>query len=285
MMRKRRWIQLLCAVLYNCHVTGFAAGKIDRGMQKGVCVPGLNCYSCPGAVASCPLGALQNALIQSRYRVPYYVLGTLLLFGVVLGRAVCGFLCPFGWLQELLYKLPGRKIRKNRWTRAASWVKYIVLAVLVIGLPLAIRQPAFCKWLCPAGTLEAGLPLVIANEGLRRLAGALFNWKVAVLLVCLAGITVMHRAFCRFLCPLGAFYSLFHRVAVVGMRVDAQKCTGCGKCVRTCRMDVRHVGDRECICCTACVEQCPAKAISFGTRGRAVIEAPLLPDDGMYGKG
>ena len=113
----RRYVQLITAVLYNCNVKGFATGTIWKGGSKGVCVPGLNCYSCPGAIASCPLGSFQTALVSSRYKFPYYILGTLLLMGLFLGRFICGFLCPFGMIQEFLHKIPTPKLEKSRFTR------------------------------------------------------------------------------------------------------------------------------------------------------------------------
>ena len=73
-------------------------GNIYKGDLKGMCVPGLNCYSCPGAIGACPLGSLQSALLNSKFKTPYYILGLLIIFGALLGRVVCGFLCPFGLL-------------------------------------------------------------------------------------------------------------------------------------------------------------------------------------------
>lgn len=263
----RRYTQLIAAVLYNCNFKGFAEGKIFKGATKGVCVPGLNCYSCPGAVAACPLGSLQSALLSSKYKFPYYVLGTLLLFGLFLGRAVCGLLCPFGLLQELLYKIPTKKIKKSKVTRILSKLKYIVLAVFVVAIPLVKLVPGFCKYLCPAGTLEGGIPLAVRNASVRGMLGALFSWKAfvlaAVLLVCL----FCYRAFCRFLCPLGALYSFFAPISFFGVRVDENRCTDCGACVRCCKMDVKKVCDGECIHCGECIGKCPENAISFGRRG------------------
>ena len=177
---RRRIIQVLAAVLYNANIGGFFKGTIYRGNSKKFCVPGLNCYSCPGAIASCPLGALQASLNNFPTAVPLYLLGILLLFGALLGRAVCAFLCPFGLIQELLYKIPTKKLKKSAWTRRLTVIKYIVLVVMVIALPLyflivnGVVTPAFCKWLCPAGTLEGGVPLVIANESLRAQLGWVF---------------------------------------------------------------------------------------------------------------
>lgn len=264
--KKRRLTQLVCAVLYNCHFTGFATAKIYQGNMKGICVPGLNCYSCPGAVAACPLGSLQTALLSSRYRAPYYMLGIMLLFGIILGRVTCGFLCPFGLLQELLYKIPSKKPEKNRWTRRLSRLKYPVLAIFVIAIPLTISVPGFCKYICPAGTLEGGIILTAMDERLRTLAGALFSWKLALLLLILGASVFIFRFFCRFLCPLGAFYSLFHDVSIVGIKIDETKCTNCGGCTSQCKLDVKKVGDHECVQCGACIAKCPTGALGFGVR-------------------
>ena len=73
----RGLVQLYAALLYNANLKGFIDGHIYAGDLKAVCVPGLNCYSCPGAVASCPLGALQNALNAAGHTAPWYVLGLL----------------------------------------------------------------------------------------------------------------------------------------------------------------------------------------------------------------
>lgn len=259
---KRKWIQLICAVLYNFHITGFAKGTIYQGGLKSACIPGLNCYSCPGAVFSCPLGSMQTALVSSKYRFPYYMLGMLLLFGVFLGRVVCGFLCPFGWIQELLYKIPSKKLPKSSFTRKLSYLKYVILAVFVIVIPLVFLTPGFCKYICPAGTLEGGIPLLLKNEPLRQIAGALFRWKVVLLILILTSAVFIFRGFCRFLCPLGAFYGFFNKISLFGMRIDEKKCNHCGACLRHCKMDIKTVGDAECIQCGECIESCPLHALS-----------------------
>ena len=101
---KRHGIQALWAFLTNSHVSGFVTGKIYTGKLKNVCVPGLNCYSCPGAVGACPIGSLQAVVGSWNFKMAYYVIGFLIFIGAIFGRLICGFLCPFGLIQDLLNK-------------------------------------------------------------------------------------------------------------------------------------------------------------------------------------
>jgi len=266
---KRKVIQVISTFLYNPKIFNFFEGKIHQGQTKSVCVPGLNCYSCPGAIGSCPLGSLQNSIANPLLKFPFYILGLLLLFGLLLGRLICGFLCPFGLIQELLYKIPIKKIKKSKVTYYLSYLKYFILVIFVILIPLYFiivhseAVPAFCKYICPAGTLEAGVPLVLANNELKVLTGNLFLLKISILVITLILVTSIYRAFCRFICPLGAIYSLFNKISVFGIAVDMGKCTHCNKCVESCKMDVKKVGDRECIACGECKKVCKFDAISF----------------------
>ena len=277
----RRMIQLYSALLHNAHLRGFIDGEIYRGKAKYACVPGLNCYSCPAAVGACPLGALQNALASAGHRAGWYMLGMLLLFGVILGRTICGWLCPLGLIQELLHKLPTFKIKKNRATRILSYLKYIILIIFAIAIPLwyglkhDIPYPGFCKYICPAGTLEGAMGLLAnpGNSDMFSMLGIFFTRKFVILLIIGLACIFSYRSFCRFLCPLGAIYGLFNRFSLVGVRVDAERCNGCGACVRSCGMDVKHVGDHECIHCARCMDACHQNAISLKA-GRITLRAP-----------
>lgn len=267
---KRRIIQIYAALLYNANLKGFATGKIYTGASKNLCLPGLNCYSCPGAIGACPLGALQNALSASNTRLPAYVFGSIILFGLLLGRTICGFLCPVGLVQELLYKIKTPKLKKSRVTRVLSYFKYVVLVVMVIVLPLAYGAklfplPAFCKYICPAGTFEGGVGLLSnpENDILFPILGELFTWKFLLLVLFVVGSVFIFRLFCRFICPLGAIYGLFCKIAMLGVKLDKNKCTDCGLCLSACKMDIKKVGDHECINCGECIKVCPTKAISW----------------------
>ena len=270
----QRKVQLLAAILFNGYAAGFLKGRIFTGGSKAFCVPVLNCYSCPGALGACPIGSLQAVLGGRKSGFPFYVLGTLMLFGVVLGRTACGLLCPFGLVQDLLHKIPVRKVRiPKRIDRPARYVKYGILLTLVILLPAfaptetGIAPPYFCQYICPAGTLGGGIPLLLTNPSLRQAAGALFQWKALVLAVILLASTTIHRPFCKYLCPLGAFYALFNRFSFYQMHLDKDKCVGCGKCERSCPMDVevtKNINSPECIRCGKCRSVCPAGAVSSG---------------------
>lgn len=266
---KRRLIQIYAALLYNANIKGFfnkGSDVIYRGGVKNICTPGLNCYSCPGAVAACPLGALQNAMASSGTRAPYYIIGILGLLGLMLGRTICGFLCPVGLGQELLHKIKTPKLKKSRYTRLLSYFKYVLLIVCVIAIPLIYQGiPAFCKYICPAGTFggAGGLLSNPANSDFFDMLGYLFSWKFVLLVIFIVGSIFVYRFFCRFFCPLGAIYGFFNKIALIGVKLDRQKCVDCGLCVQTCRMDIKHVGDHECISCGACISVCPTKAISW----------------------
>ncbi len=266
---RRKLIQLYCALLFNANFKGFAAGRIYRGNSKQVCVPGINCYSCPGAVGACPLGSLQGSFSADKSTI-YYVGGILLLYAIAFGRMICGWLCPFGLIQELLYKIKTPKLKKSRWTRWLSYLKYGILAVFVFAIPIAYAFkdtpfPAFCKYICPAGTIEGGLMLLsnAVNESYFSMLGPIFTWKFLLMVSLVVGCVFAFRFFCRFVCPLGALYGLFNRISLFGMKLDNSKCVSCGLCVSHCKLDIRHVGDAECISCGECAAVCPTKAISF----------------------
>lgn len=269
--RFRGWMQAGAALLTNLHLPNFFRGRLYQGAGKAVCVPGLNCYSCPAASGACPIGAFQAVVGSSKFRFSYYITGTLILLGVLLGRFICGFLCPFGWFQELVHKLPTKKLSTRR-LRPLTYLKYAVLLVMVVLLPaLAVNEvgmgdPFFCKYLCPQGVLEGAIPLSLTNAGIRAALGTLFTRKLSILLAVAVLSVVFYRPFCKWLCPLGAFYALLNKVSLFQMQVDPNKCISCGKCAKACQMDVditKTPNHTECIRCGMCVRACPTHAVAF----------------------
>ncbi len=264
-------IQATATLLSNIHMSNFIKGTIYQGDGKTICVPGLNCYSCPAASGACPIGSYQAVVGSSKYKFSYYVSGFLILLGVLLGRFICGFLCPFGWFQDLLHKIPTKKFSTKK-LKPLTYIKYAVLLLAVVLLPvlivndLGMGDPIFCKYLCPQGVLEGALPLSATNKGIRSALGNLFSWKMVILSTVTVLSILFYRPFCKWLCPLGAFYALFNKVSMFGIKFDGHKCVSCGKCAKACKMDVditESPNHTECIRCGKCINACPTDAIKF----------------------
>lgn len=273
-MDKRRITQVIATITTNANLSGFLNGTIYKGNLKKICVPGLNCYSCPGAIGSCPIGSLQAVIGSMKYNLSLYIIGLMSLFGVIFGRMICGWLCPFGLIQDLLYKIPSKKIKVNeRVHHKLKYLKYVLLIVLVIIFPMflvnefGMSPPYFCEYICPVGTLEAGIPLISMNDSLKGAIGGLFIWKVFLLISTIVAAIAIYRPFCKYICPLGAFYALFNKVSFYNYQVDQEKCKSCGSCAKKCGMNIqtyKNPNSPECIRCGKCVKVCSAKAIKKG---------------------
>ena len=270
----RHLFQSFWFLVTNSFFEGFKTGKIYSGELKQLCVPGMNCYSCPGAKGSCPIGALQAVIGSPKYKFSYYVVGFLFFVGALIGRGVCGYLCPFGLVQDLLQKIPFlKKIETFKWDKPLRKAKYLILLIFVILLPLFLVDiigqgaPYFCKLICPVGMLEGGIPLVWMNTSMRGAVGFLYAWKGLILLLTILLSIIIYRPFCKYICPLGAIYSLFNSVSFFRYTLDHQKCIHCGRCKAVCEMQcdpVKNCNDLECIRCGKCKNACPVDAIACG---------------------
>ena len=270
----RHLFQSFWFLVTNSFFEGFKTGKIYSGELKQLCVPGMNCYSCPGAKGSCPIGALQAVIGSPKYKFSYYVVGFLFFVGALIGRGVCGYLCPFGLVQDLLHKIPFvKKIETFKCDKPLRKAKYLILLVFVILLPLFLVDiigqgaPYFCKLICPVGMLEGGIPLVWMNTSMRGAVGFLYAWKGLILLLTILLSVIIYRPFCKYICPLGAIYSLFNSVSFFRYTLDHQKCIHCGRCKAVCEMQcdpVQNCNDLECIRCGKCKNACPVDAIACG---------------------
>ncbi|MCL2703028.1 MAG: 4Fe-4S binding protein [Defluviitaleaceae bacterium] len=270
---KRLLAQIGFFVLHNPYLQNFFSGRIYDGKLKGFCAPGLNCYSCPAAAFSCPIGSLQNFFRGTGHNISLFVTGFLIAMGAAFGRFVCGFACPMGFLQDLIYKAPTPKFRVR--LRKLSYFKYIVLAAFVIILPFSVRDylsglgyPWFCAYICPSGTIFGAWPLLAANDFIRGMLGALFNIKTAVAIGLITMALFINRFFCRVLCPLGAIYAMFNKISFVRINHDKPACANCAKCSESCnlRLDpVKESSHPDCMRCGNCVRACGEKALKYGT--------------------
>ncbi len=287
-MRARRWTQITGTLVANPWFLYFSTRTIYQGQAKGICFPGFNCYACPLALMSCPIGSLQRsfailtpaksasaaggALAQAARQHASYSIGALLyvvgfigIIGVVTGRLVCGWICPFGFLQDLLYKIHTPKYRLPSWMR---YGKYLMLVVLAMLVPYLTGVNWFSR-LCPAGALEGAIPLKALPPKTPLPETGWFFWlKIGILVAFLAWMVVTKRPFCRAACPLGAAYALLTPVSLYRMRVD-EKCDRCGKCREVCPVDINiydNPNSPECIRCLECKKACPPGVVSAGLR-------------------
>lgn len=268
----RHWTQISSALIGNGYLKGFKEGSIYQGALKKGCVPFLNCYSCPGALFSCPIGAMQAKISEAGGNfdinaIPMLVIGFLIFVGSLIGRGICGWTCPFGFFQDLINKIPSKKFQGYKWLKYA---KFAILIIFVFILPafwlddFDMGAPSFCKYICPAGTLEGGLPLIYLKPSLRSQLGWLFTWKAALLVAIILLAVFFKRPFCRWLCPLGAFYGPFNKISIKQISLDKNTCVNCGKCSKVCPMSLKvteEINSCDCIRCFDCKKACPVKAI------------------------
>lgn len=285
-MSARRWTQAISTLAANPWFVYLSTRTIYQGKAKGICFPGFNCYACPLALYSCPIGSLQHsfALISpkvgaaggrgvaaavkqqatSSVAAMLYVVGFIGLVGILTGRLVCGWICPFGFLQDLLYKIPTPKIGLPRWMRFG---KYFALVVVAMMIPYITGVHWYSR-LCPAGALEGTIPLKVLPPKSPLPATGWFFWlKIAILIIFLAWMIVTKRPFCRTACALGGAYALLAPVSAYRMSIDTGKCTKCGKCRKVCPVDINiyeNAASPECIKCLACKKECPERAVGSG---------------------
>lgn len=200
----------------------------------------------------CPLTAVQNIFLK-------WTTGYILLFAVpvglslLLGRVFCGYVCPFGAIQEWLHvrrwsvRLPHRVNRVLRWMKVALLI-YLVARVIATGM------------------------LTLAGETPFK---ALFQWGGTPLTIAITAITaalsvVLYRPFCAYGCPLGAFLAVVSRFSLFRLKKD-ENCTSCGLCTSSCASDVCDAGDvnsSDCLLCGACQDVCPTSCLRIRLRGR-----------------
>ncbi|PMP67674.1 MAG: 4Fe-4S ferredoxin [Thermodesulfobacterium geofontis] len=276
---KRKWIQITSTLVHNGYLGFLLNNNTYTGFLKSFCAPGLNCFSCPTSLFACPLGILQNLFVSVRI-LPWqiligsflYVLSFFLFFGLLLGRFICGWLCPFGFLQDLIYKIPFLKTYVNLPFRAQSYLKFLFLLLFVIFLPLLVINELgygilwFCKYICPAGTIEAGYLNLLLQSSLFYLTGLVFFLKTFILILLLILCLIDLRFFCKNVCPLGLIYGLFNKVGILRLSFDLNNCNSCKVCEKVCPSNLSipdEINSLECIRCLNCLKICPTKAIKL----------------------
>ncbi len=229
-----------------------------------MCAPVFHCYACPLATFACPIGVI--AQFGALHIFPFVAIGLLIAVGALFGTLICGWICPFGWLQDLAAKVPTPKFDLPKWT---GHLRYVVLlgAVLVIPYLFGEAHPLFICRICPAGALEAAVP----NMAGQAIASKEVVWpnavKLTILVLFLIGIFFIKRPWCRILCPLGAIFSLFNRVSAFFLRFNPAKCINCEQCHKLCEYGVepeRSPNNLRCVRCLECT-RCSPDALTLGS--------------------
>lgn len=249
----RTWVQGMFLILW-----------LDPFMLRWlhVCGPVFHCYSCPMAFVACPIGILGH--FAAWHMIPFIALGTLILVGAMIGTAVCGWMCPFGLLQDMLGKIPVRKFNLPDWTGYGRYVALIGL-VLVIPFLYGVGHWLFFCSVCPAGALEGGM----YNVAQQAQAGEPIVWPNAIKMTILIGLIVSSifilRPWCTVLCPLGGIFALFNRFSAFNLRFNDPSCKTCGACADRCRYGVLPAEDVNNARCIRCLECTSCTALSLGT--------------------
>ncbi|KPJ87070.1 MAG: hypothetical protein AMS17_09630 [Spirochaetes bacterium DG_61] len=211
--------------------------------------PSLNCYACPWANFACPIGSLQHFMVIEK--IPYFLIGFFILIGASVGSLVCGWFCPTGWFQEMLYKIKTVKLRFS--SKALNQLRFFNLVIVALLIPYLVKEPWFSK-ICFMGMLQGGIPLALSDPEIRMMIGSFFYAKIAITVSFLSLAVFIKRPFCRFFCPLGAIYSLFNRISLLQLEVS-EGCIRCNRCQEVCPMDIKIYEDPaspQCIRCLAC---------------------------------
>ena len=259
--------QISALVVLNLQFLNSLFSKLGFDGWRMVCAPVFFCHSCPWATFACPLGVLVNFSTLKIF--PFITLGILGIVGTLGGRFVCGWVCPFGLLQDLLHKIPTIKFT---FPRKLRYVKYWVLLVFVFAVPYFLpgKPWTFCDG-CPSGTLESLIPWAFighwdVNSGLFGGFTARFFIRMSILLATIIFCLLVSRGFCRMFCPLGAIFGLFNRFSLFRFNLKAKSCNGCGGCAKKCPVEidpVKEINNAECIRCHDCTA---TKHIGLGVK-------------------
>ncbi len=242
---------------------------------KWLCNPVLSCHSCVLAWFACPIGVFVHYAAYGVF--PFLALGTVLLLGVLIGRLLCGWVCPFGFLQDLLYKVPSPKFHLPAWT---AYIKYVVLVLTVLLLPFLFGEQtllSFCR-ICPASAIQVTIPNIVGS-GLSTVS-IMTALKLLILGIVLIGAILSTRSFCKVLCPIGAMLAPLNFFSFWKVKVPTQNCLECKACIEACpqygdpRERVSHgvAANRalECIVCHECQTICPVDEIEARRRAAAM---------------
>lgn len=226
---------------------------------------------------------------------PWLALASFLIIGILLGKSLCGWVCPFGFIQDLISLVKRKKMGISlRTHKNLIYIKYFVLGItLLVSVSFSAAKlmgaskryeralGVFAKTpftaLSPAETLFATLPRMLQELSNATFPGVstlppLFWVQLIIMVGVLVFAALVPRSWCKYFCPHGAIMAIMNKFSFLGLRRDPVKCAKgtCRRCVEVCPMNVRILdlpwekfSDPECIYCLKCVDMCPDKAIKL----------------------
>jgi len=264
---KQRLVQTFSFIALNSNLRGAEVYP--------VCLPVMHCNACPLSWTTCPIYRLSE-LVQFHEPImsaEWLFLGVILGLCVIAGRYFCGWVCPAGFVQDMLFKIPTPKFQLPSYMK---WLKYGFLFITVIAVAYFAGKevPAFFCTYCPTATVESVIPAMIFLP--EYVIGAAGNWRFVVLAIVVVLAITNYRNFCKIMCPIGAMVAITNKFSLFSMKLGADKCIHCHKCDKSCPMDVpvencsvtgRKINrNSECIECLTCESVCPTTAITNNSR-------------------
>ncbi|MBS7655934.1 4Fe-4S binding protein [Candidatus Bathyarchaeota archaeon] len=226
---------------------------------------------------------------------PLLSIAIILVLGVLIGRALCSWGCPIGFIQELIFEIKGERVTQISFKthNQAVKLKFIILALTILVSATVCLSVHFNIWVSyrealgdfakgpffifsPDGILFGTLPYLISsaifNKGFSNLEIFqiyLLAFKMFILGLFFAGAYKISLFWCRYICPLGALMSIFGKVSFLSLNRSLTKCEKCPECVKACPMQIKILdypwgkfNHQECILCFRCVDACKHKALT-----------------------
>lgn len=238
----------------------------------------------PSIHALCPFGGIESlyTFFTTGGFIEKIFSGTMILFvitlviAIIFRRSFCGLICPFGAIQEFFGKL-GQKIFKKKFImprkidKPLRYLKYVILAITVF---YAWKTAGL--WMSPYDSWSAysHLPEGISSVWAESAIGLI------LLIITVVGSIIYDRFFCKYLCPVGAFYAIVGRFSSYRVVRDENKCIDCGICSKECPVNIdvqyfKEVKSAECISCQTCVLNCPKEGALKLKQGKYTI-SPIV---------
>jgi len=182
-----------------------------------------------------------------------------IVLAVVGNKLICGWACPFGALQELTYSIPVLKgIKKRNFpfalTNTIRGGLFTIMLLFLFGIAGGRKGMVIYHYLNPFNLFDLDFETVSI---------------LLTIILALSGSFFVYRPFCQFICPFGFISWIFERFSIVRVRIDKEKCTQCGACIKACPLAAakgRVYGSRlpaDCFSCARCLTVCPVDAIKY----------------------